>query len=166
MCPVTDWSDWSPCSASCGKGVKLRTRLLLVAPELQEKCSTRVELVQQRHCVMQEDCTFDMAIAKRKCTPPPPCWALQSYTELQPSWFSWSNCLFEFFFPFLFFHPHSSPVSTSILDTVLFLSFPSFYLSHSSHPLHLLFSPLPSLLIFPFPFFAFFLFILFLYHYL
>ena len=67
MCPVTDWSDWSPCSASCGKGVKLRTRLLLVAPEVQEKCSARVELVQQRHCVVQEECTFDMAVAKRVC---------------------------------------------------------------------------------------------------
>ena len=67
MCPVTDWSDWSPCSASCGKGVKLRTRLLLVVPEVQEKCSARVELVQQRHCTVQEDCTFDMAAAKRVC---------------------------------------------------------------------------------------------------
>lgn len=67
MCPVTEWSDWSPCSASCGKGVKLRTRLLLVAPEVQEKCSARVELVQQRHCVVQEDCTFDMAVAKQVC---------------------------------------------------------------------------------------------------
>ena len=66
MCPATEWSDWSPCSASCGKGVKLRTRLLLVAPELQQKCSMRVELVQQRHCVVQEDCTIDMAQAKGK----------------------------------------------------------------------------------------------------
>ncbi|XP_069691847.1 spondin-1 [Periplaneta americana] len=67
MCPATDWSDWSPCSASCGKGVKLRTRLLLVAPELQEKCSGRIELVQQRHCVIQEECTFDMSVAKQVC---------------------------------------------------------------------------------------------------
>ncbi|XP_049862790.1 spondin-1 [Schistocerca gregaria] len=67
MCPVTAWNEWSPCSASCGKGVKLRTRLLLVQPELQEKCSTRVELVQQLHCVELPDCTFDMATAKQVC---------------------------------------------------------------------------------------------------
>lgn len=65
MCPVTLWSDWSPCSASCGKGVKLRTRLLLVEPGLQEKCSGRIELFQQRPCTEKVDCTLDMATAKR-----------------------------------------------------------------------------------------------------
>ncbi|KAF5270103.1 hypothetical protein FQA39_LY08515 [Lamprigera yunnana] len=70
MCPVTTWSDWGPCSATCGKGVKLRTRLLLVDSNLQEKCSSRVELVQQKPCVDVPDCVFDMATAKEVCMQP------------------------------------------------------------------------------------------------
>lgn len=65
MCPTTQWSDWSPCSASCGPGIKIRTRLFLVEPSLQEKCSSRVENVQQRPCNVKLDCAIDMATAKR-----------------------------------------------------------------------------------------------------
>ncbi|XP_012289125.1 spondin-1 [Orussus abietinus] len=87
ICKVTDWSVWSPCSATCGKGVKLRTRLLMVEPSLQEECSGRVELLQQRPCLEQADCTFDMATAKVVCmeeADPGPCrgyfqrWAFDS----------------------------------------------------------------------------------------
>lgn len=76
MCPTTEWSDWSPCSASCGRGVRMRTRLLLVEPQLQQKCSSRVELIQQAPCIDTPDCTFDMATAKVVCmqdSEPGPC---------------------------------------------------------------------------------------------
>ncbi|XP_050679817.1 spondin-1 isoform X2 [Leptidea sinapis] len=67
QCPTTAWATWSPCTTSCGRGVKFRTRLLLVPADRQQDCSAKVELLQQRPCQEKEDCTIDMATAKRIC---------------------------------------------------------------------------------------------------
>ncbi|XP_075235382.1 spondin-1-like [Lycorma delicatula] len=66
LCPTAEWTEWSPCSVSCGTGVSIRTRTLLGDETKKEKCGNRVQLVQQFTC-SQEDCTFDLTAAKEIC---------------------------------------------------------------------------------------------------
>jgi spondin-1 len=66
-CPLTAWSDWSPCSVTCGKGVQIRTRLLLVEPQKEAECKGKKELNQQRECSTRQECSFDYETTQVVC---------------------------------------------------------------------------------------------------
>ncbi|EEB20418.1 f-spondin, putative [Pediculus humanus corporis] len=66
-CTTSEWTDWSPCSATCGTGLRYRSRQVLVGGELKDICAGRVELNQQRICTLQADCSVDRTSAKQIC---------------------------------------------------------------------------------------------------
>jgi hypothetical protein len=56
QCGVADWSDWSPCSVSCGNGYKIRTRLYLI-PFVPDRTCEGLRLHQRVECQMH-DCLY------------------------------------------------------------------------------------------------------------
>ena len=49
-CQVSDYSSWSPCSVTCGKGIRMRTRQYL-NPKAAEKLQCGKQLVSKEMCV-------------------------------------------------------------------------------------------------------------------
>jgi hypothetical protein len=61
---TSKWSDWSPCTTSCGPGIQTRVRILLVISEDKQRCADKVKLFDERPCPNQQDCNFNFSTKK------------------------------------------------------------------------------------------------------
>ena len=57
-CAVAEWTEWSPCSVSCGTGYKIRTRIYRI-PFLPNRVCDNTRLTQKHDCRMETCWTLD-----------------------------------------------------------------------------------------------------------
>lgn len=50
---LTKWSSWSPCSADCGEGTTIRTRMYMNS-SLKKKCNAN--LIEHKKCMKTQRC--------------------------------------------------------------------------------------------------------------
>lgn len=62
-CAVTSWSEWTPCSVECGKGLKYRNRLYINAFKSKNQCD--VKLIEVNECY-NKACTAQNQDPQRK----------------------------------------------------------------------------------------------------
>ncbi|XP_042243075.1 spondin-1-like isoform X2 [Homarus americanus] len=65
-CAVTQWTDFSPCSASCGQGFTMRARSFLIPSTNKDMCS--VSTIEKKLCMAERpNCTISPEDAKEVC---------------------------------------------------------------------------------------------------
>ncbi|XP_045137264.1 spondin-1-like isoform X1 [Portunus trituberculatus] len=64
-CAVTPWTDFTPCSVTCGKGVTARTRAFLIPSADHSHCN--VDLRDERECMAHRSVCFDPSEAEEVC---------------------------------------------------------------------------------------------------
>lgn len=77
QCSVAQWTDWSPCSVSCGHGYNIRTRVFTLSFVPNRVCEG-VRLTEKRDCRL------------------PSCWnSIDYYDDVQPSFARQDNILMD-----------------------------------------------------------------------
>ncbi|XP_064627285.1 spondin-1-like isoform X2 [Lineus longissimus] len=62
-CDTTDWTDWGPCSVTCGVGMKVRSRSLVMEGVPRSMCST-IELMEKENCLgLENECDYSALCA-------------------------------------------------------------------------------------------------------
>uniref|UniRef100_A0A674N8G5 Spondin-1 n=1 Tax=Takifugu rubripes TaxID=31033 RepID=A0A674N8G5_TAKRU len=60
-CMMSEWISWSPCSVSCGMGMRSRERYIKQFPEDSSLCQHQIEETEK--CVVNDECSIDCMVS-------------------------------------------------------------------------------------------------------